>query len=190
MTRIAHVSLESASCYSQSKYYEDKKIGRETSEEYEKRTWRSRCHVNEETGNIFIPSTAFKNALSEAVKFTPRKGPSGGKSTWTKNFEAGVLVVDPLEIDLKIDDVKYEKLFVPSDGKRGGGKRVWKYFPKIEKWSGVVKYYVIDNSITKEIFETYVAECGQFIGIGRFRPRNNGFYGRFKVAGIKWENLE
>lgn len=186
MSRIATARLESVSCYSQSKCYEVDKLERETPEEFEKRTWRNRLHVDGD-GHVMIPPTAFKNSLSEAVKFTPRKGPTGGKSTWTKNFEAGILVVDPLILPEYAEEVPCERLFVPSDGRRGGGKRVWKYFPLIREWSGTVKYYVLDNSITREIFELYLQECGKFIGIGRFRPRNNGFYGRFKVISVDWE---
>jgi hypothetical protein len=28
--------------------------------------------------------------------------------------------------------------------------------------------------------------AAKFIGIGRFRPRNNGFYGRCDVAAVNW----
>ena len=30
-------------------------------------------------------------------------------------------------------------------------------------------------------------EAGKFIGIGRFRPRNNGYYGRFDVESVDWK---
>jgi hypothetical protein len=29
-------------------------------------------------------------------------------------------------------------------------------------------------------------EAGKFIGLGRFRPQNGGFYGRFAVAKVVW----
>jgi hypothetical protein len=35
------------------------------------------------------------------------------------------------------------------------------------------------------VFEHHLHEAGKFIGIGRFRPRNNGFYGRFDVLGVR-----
>lgn len=139
-------------------------------------------------GICFIPPTAFKNMLAEAAKFTPRKGPSGGKSTWTKNFEAGIMVTDGLSLGVHIDDVVGEWLFVPSDGKRGGSKRVWKKFLLFSEWEGVVEWHVIDDLITEDVFATYLQEGGKFIGIGRFRPRNNGFYGRFRVVDIEWRS--
>jgi hypothetical protein len=181
--------LESTACYSQSRAYEAEKLEREGHEDYEKRTWRERCHVDE-NGELFIPPTAFKNCLAQAVLFTPRKGPGGGASTWTKNFEAGVMCTEKLSIGIKKESVACERLFVPSDGKRGGGKRVWKYFPLIAKWSGTVKFLILDDSITESVFRAYLEEAGMFIGIGRFRPRNNGFYGRFKVVSVKWSERE
>jgi hypothetical protein len=44
----------------------------------------------------------------------------------------------------------------------------------------------LDETITEEVFKLHLEESGKFIGIGRFRPQNNGFYGRFKVNEIVW----
>ena len=33
----------------------------------------------------------------------------------------------------------------------------------------------------------HLKEAGQFIGLGRFRPRKNGYYGRFEIVSIAWE---
>jgi hypothetical protein len=80
-----------------------------------------------------------------------------------------------------------EWLFVPATGKRGDGKRVDKCFPVVPKWSGDVHFYILDETITERVFCQHLEEAGKFIGIGRFRPRNNGFYGRFSVEAIKWD---
>ena len=79
-----------------------------------------------------------------------------------------------------------ETYFVPADGRRGSGKRVTKHFPVIQKWAGDVMFYVLDETITEDVFREHLEEAGRFIGIGRFRPRNNGFYGRFTVKSVKW----
>jgi len=189
--RIAEVTLTSRSAYSQSRKYDtDRKTRRsgseaETSKAFEERTWRERCHVTED-GHIFIPPMAFKNALAEAAKFSPTQIPGKGKATYTKNFEAGVLVMDPLVLPVKKENVDGEWLFVPPDGRRGGGKRVDKCFPVIRSWKGTVKFHVLDDSIPEDIFERTLRDAGTFIGIGRFRPRNNGYYGRFDVERIVW----
>jgi len=59
--------------------------------------------------------------------------------------------------------------------------------PVIPNWNGDVEYYVLDETITPDVFEKHLQEAGNFIGIGRFRPENGGFYGRYKVNKISWK---
>ena len=176
--------LESISPYSQSRYHDTEKETKETHEAYEARTWRNRVHATEE-GNIFIPPMAFKNCLSDVAKFMSVQIPGKGKSTYTKHFEAGILVTEGLVLPIKKDDIEGEWFHVPSDGTRGGTRRVMKCFPVIYNWRGAVTFYILDETITLDIFTEHLEEAGNFIGIGRFRPRRNGFYGRFKVLGVK-----
>ena len=183
--KTAIATLHSISPYSQSRHYDVAKLAKELPKDYEARTWRERLHVNND-GNVYIPPMSFKNCLSDAAKYLGIQIPGKGKSTYTKHFEAGVLVIDPLVLPLKRDDVPGEWLFVPSDGKRGGGKRVDKCFPTIQEWRGEVTFFVLDETITEDVFLNHLTQAGQFIGIGRFRPRNNGFYGRFAVDGVSW----
>lgn len=189
--RVATATLESISPYSQSKHYEVPKLSRttgtvtESGKDYEERTWRERCHVDA-SGHILIPPMAFKNCLAEIAKYLSVQIPGKGKSTYTKHFEAGVMVLDGLALPETKESVSGEWLFVPSDGKRGGSKRVPKCFPVVREWKGAVTYHVLDDTITEDIFAQHLKEAGNFIGIGRFRPRNNGYYGRFKVAKIDW----
>lgn len=183
--RICEAKLESVSAYSQSRYHDTEALDKENSKDYEARTWRNRLHADQ-SGTVFIPPMAFKNALSEIAKFLSIQIPGKGKSTYTKHFEAGVLVTDPLSLGVNKNDVTGEWLFVPADGVRGSGKRVLKCFPVIQNWHGTVTFYVLDETITPDVFEKHLTESGQFIGIGRFRPRNNGYYGRFRVLSTKW----
>lgn len=186
--KIAIASLESVSAYSQSKHYsvdQVPKLEKELPKAYETRTWRNRIH-SDQAGNVFIPPTAFKNCLSEAARYLSIQIPSQGKSTYTKHFESGVLVVEPLVLGVKAKDVQGEWLFVPSDARRGSGKRVDKCFPVIQEWAGDVQFLILDEIITEDIFYKVLEGAGQFIGIGRFRPRNNGFYGRFKIVKLNW----
>jgi len=100
------------------------------------------------------------------------------------------LVVEPLYIGVNKENLEGEWLFVPSDGVRGGGKRVEKCFPVIKKWKGKVPFLILDEKITEEVFGRHLESAGNFIGIGRFRPRNNGYYGRFKVVNIEWKETK
>lgn len=177
--------LKSVSPYSQGKYIAEKKTRDETHADFENRSWHLRCHYNGD-GNVVIPPMGFKNCLSEAAKYKSIQIPGKGKSTYTKHFEAGVLVVDPLVLPETKETLQYEWLHVPSDGRRGGTTRVEKCFPLIRSWAGEVTYLILDEIITEEVFREHLSDAGSFIGIGRFRPRNNGYYGRFAVESIDW----
>jgi len=183
----AIVTLESTSTYSQSRHYNTEKLPKEQPADYEKRTWKERCHYND-AGNVFMPPMAFKNCLSEAAKYLGVKIPGKGKSTYTKHFEAGVLVLEGLVLPETRETIKGQWLFVPSDGKRGGSSRVDKCFPVIPQWKGDVTFYVLDETITEDVFKEHLDQAGKFIGLGYFRPRNNGYWGRFKVVNVKWED--
>ncbi len=198
--RIATAFLKSASPFQYGKPVPEKKQRDETHDAFEERTWIQRAHVNAE-GNLFIPPMAFKNCLSEAAKYKSIQIPGKGKSTYTKHFEAGVMVVEPLVLPIQVgrldtidcsgdwtppDGLVCLPLFVPADGRRGSGKRVWKKFPVLEKWEGVVNYIIMDEIIDNDTFEQHLIDSGQFIGVGAFRPRNNGSFGRFDVEKVKW----
>lgn len=183
---IAH--FVSMSPYSQGKNHTTPHLEKESHADYEKRTWRERIHYAED-GEIFIPPMAFKLCVAEIAKFLSEKIPGKGTATYTKHFEAGILVTEPLMLGAKKDDVPGEWLFIPPDGKRGGGSRVWKCFCVIHEWSGPVEFMILDDTITKEVFEYHLIQAGKFIGLGRFRVRNLGYYGRFDIPKFEWSEM-
>ena len=187
--RTVIASLESVSPYSQSKEKDHSfpKKEKETAQDHEARTWMERCHYDQK-GMIFIPPMAMKNCVSEIAKFLGIQIPGEGKKTYTKHFEAGILVLEGIPLGILKDKVQGEWVFVPADGRRGSGRRVWKCFPLIPSWKGDVTFHIIDDKITGEVFKYHLEQAGAFIGVGRFRPRNNGFYGRFKVNDIIWQD--
>lgn len=176
-------TLKSTSAYSQSKVIQTPKETGESHDDYEQRTWRERLH-RDNKGEVFIPCTAIKNMLCDVAKFLSESVPGKGKATYTKHFDAGVQVMENIPLGIKADDVPGERQFVPSDGRRGGGKRVWKTFPVIQEWEGVTEILVFDPILIAkpEKVREYLQHAGKFIGLGRFRPRNGGFYGRFDVT--------
>jgi hypothetical protein len=183
--KLVECQLESISPYSQSKHYTVEKLPRENPVDYEKRTWRERCNTNSD-GHLIIPPMAFANCIKQAAKYAAIPIPGQGRALYTKNFEAGVMVAEPLVLPETKENVGFEWLFLPSDGRRGGGKRVDKCFPLIPFWSGAVNFYLLDDIITQEVFAQVLDVAGALVGIGRFRPQNTGYYGRFKVNHIEW----
>lgn len=185
--RTYKAKLTSKSPYSQGKHYSKDAVPpleKEGADAYERRTWRNRMHVTPD-GRVFIPPMAFKNGLAEAAKFLSVQIKGKGKATYTKHFEAGVMVTEPVVLDVLAKDVPGEELYVPSDGRRGGSTRVTRIFPHIAEWSGEVEIVVLDETITRDVLEQHLREAGTLIGIGRFRPRNNGYYGRFNLVSLE-----
>ncbi len=52
--RTATITIEGVSPYSQSKHHNEPKLGQETGDAHERRTWRHRMHITKD-GNVFIP---------------------------------------------------------------------------------------------------------------------------------------
>lgn len=186
---IAHLVGEAP--YSQSRHYADDvpKLPKELPDAYEVRTWRNRLHADA-GGHVVIPPMAFANCIKSAAKRLKLQVPGKGRTEWTKYFEAGVMVVDGVVLPDKAAEVPCDKLFVPSDGRRGGPKRVTRYFPRIDAWEGDVKFYLFDDLITEDVFRQVLVASGLIVGIGRFRPENCGFYGRFSVKSLAWISEE
>lgn len=184
----ADCKLKSVSPYSAGKKTSDRR-GDESPQEHEQRVWKERCHLDDD-GCAFIPPMAFANSIKEAAKYANIKIPSQRNATYTKKFASGVMVTEGLSLGVSIDDIKGEWFFVPSDGTPGGGKRVMKCFPYVPVWAGVVTYTIIDPIINQEIFERVLTVSGSLIGIGRFRPANRGYYGRFQCEHMEWTEHE
>ena len=181
------VKLTSLSEYSSTRFIEVPRKDNETNRDWEFRIHKEKMHYNEKR-EVIIPPMAFKNCLSEAAKFLSLSVPGKGMAKFTKHFESGILIVDPLNTGVPLAQTEAKFLFLPADGKRGGGKRVMKCVPILPKWSGDLKLVVIDPAITKEVFAKHLEAAGMFIGVGFFRPSRNGYYGRFtfKAEELKW----
>lgn len=185
--KIATCQLESLSPYSQSRSYEHEiaALDRETKGDYEERTWRNKCHSMPD-GKIFIPPMSFKQGLDTAAKMLGMKIPGKRNSTYSKFFTSGVLVMQPLVLPMTKEQTACDRIFANADGVRGSGKRVWRNFPRIDKWAGPLEFNIIADEITKDVFEEHLRQAGSFVGVGRFRPANGGFYGRYQLKAIKW----
>ena len=185
----AIVHLKSVSPYSPSRYHNTDKLEKESHDDYERRTWMHKAHYDHKTREIFIPAMSFANSIKDAAQYSSIKVKGKGNATWTKHFDAGVMVVNPLPLPVTIDNVEHEWLYLNADGKRNSGTRVMRCFPLIREWEGTVEYIIVDDAIDQEIFTEVLTTAGQLIGVGRFiRPRNRGYYGRYQILDLKWED--
>lgn len=181
--KSCRVHISGLAPYSASRAHEADKLKGETANDYEERTWREKAHVKGE--KVFIPPMGFKLAVDRAAKISGKQIPGKGKATYTKFFESGVIVTDPVFI-APLSAMECERVHANADGVRGSGKRVWRKFPRFDDWKGVVQFAVIAPEITKEVFEETVSYSGVSVGVGRFRPEKGGYFGRFKVDRFEW----
>lgn len=184
--RTCKITIEGVSPYSASKVFETtEKLKGEGFDAFEERCWRERLNVDSK-GVGFIPAQAFIGAIHVAAKRFAGKIKGKGNATWSKFFEAGLLCITPLSLGITRSDVLGERLFVPSDGMKGGGKRVFKTFPVIHKWGGTIAIHVLDDEIPADVFEETVRKAFSLVGVGRWRPERGGQYGRAEVKSFEW----
>jgi len=170
------------------------KEGRETHDAFEKRTWAERAHYDSD-GEIYIPALQLKRALEDAAKYLSMKIPGKGQQTYSKNFRAAITVNDniPLGVsrgDLALNGPHCDAVFGSSTGTTGSGSRVQKYFPLVTEWSGTTTIEIYDESIDKKVLDEHLKAAGLLIGIGRWRPQNGGYYGRFVAQIVEWKTVE
>jgi len=180
------------------KYVSTERASNQTHDDHERSTWPERAH-QDENGDLFVPSRAAKNMMLDVAKYLGERIKGQGKKTYTAKFEAG-LRYDGINIPMfnldgdkrvNITDVEPLWAFVPSDGKVGGGSRVWKAFPKVNSWSLSLRFLVVDEILDPDLLTKYLSSAGMFKGIGMWRPGRNGDYGTFFVddQSIRTEEL-
>lgn len=174
--------------YSQSAPLRSEKRKDESNDDYDIRCWREHMHLTPD-GRLFVPAMGVKFGLTAACMWIGDKIEGRGSSTYTARFEGGVMVTDQaFPLNVAADDVKPELLFMNADGKRGGGKRVWRRFPTIPPgWRAEGSFVVLDGLIDEARFLLTLETMGKFVGVGRFRPQKGGFYGRFNVENFTWK---
>jgi hypothetical protein len=182
---VATAKIKGLAPYSQSRGHSTPMLDKESHDAYDKRTWREKAHCTPE-GQVLIPPMAFKSCVSEAAAFLKLRIPGRGRSEYGKHMAAGILCVTPVVLPIRKDDLKHVDVHCDANGRRGSGSRVWRRFPVIEEWEGRVEFNVLDRTITPEVFIQHLVEAGQFIGIGRFRPVNMGWFGRFQLLDLDW----
>jgi hypothetical protein len=179
------IDVAGASPYSPSRLHGTPKQPNEDPDSYDQRTWREHCHVNK-AGKVFIPGICFKQALDSAAKYVSMSVPGQRGAKFGKKFAAAIQCSEDLVLPFTPDDAALEAILAHADGRRGSGKRVTRRFPLFAEWSGTLVLYVLDPIIKEEVLAAHFEAAGKFIGVGRFRPENGGFNGRFIVKAIRW----
>ena len=186
--RDVQVSVEGVTPYSQSSHPGEEKQKSENWEDFEARVWRKKAHTLP-GGEVFIPGSAFKLALDEAVKNLNEK--VKGHQTWTGIIKMGISPLSDMPLGINIDDAKCVVVYCHANGVRGPGTRVNRSFPIFHEWGGTMNFRVFNDNITEAKFEEFFAKTGLIAGVGRGRPSTgcpNGL-GRFRATKFVWSKV-
>ena len=185
MPKRVVVVMQSLAPYQAGKFIDTPRLPRETADVHEERTWRERGHYTPE-GHLFIPPMSFKKALDTSTTVSKEQIPGQGKARYTKVFLAGLRCTKGIVLPIDRNSVQPTWLLLPSDGVKGGGKRVRKAFPTVPEWRGEVEFIIVDDLITKEVFEQHCRIAGGLVGIGVWRGEKGGRDGVVEAVSVTW----
>lgn len=132
-------------------------------------------------GLFYIPSEHIRVALINAGGYMKSKVGNAKKSM--KNIVAAMFMVSPEKISIPQFDEVDKRSAVNKNNKA----RVMVIRPKWQEgWRGEFTLVIDDNTMTKETVIELLNYAGRYVGIGSYRPANNGFFGRFEVEQIEF----
>jgi len=140
---------------------------------------RAEFHSYSDEEGFFIPSEHIRGSLINAGAMVKSKVGNSRKSM--KNIVAAMFFIKEEKIRLP----KEYEIDKRSAVNRNIKARVICIRPKWKEWKGEFTLQVDNDTITKETVEQIIIYAGQYIGIGSFRPTNNGMFGRFELLSIK-----
>jgi hypothetical protein len=184
----AIVTISGITPYSQSRQHTEPTLDGEGKDDYDIRTWRSKLNLSLDGSSVVIPAHGMHQCLAAAAKYSKKQIPGQGKATWTKKFEAGIAILDDINLGIDPAEVTAVTISANADGVRGSGKRVARRFPVMHEWGAEFEVMVLDPIITEPVLREMVTIAGMFIGVGRFRPEKGGTNGRFKLDGFAWND--
>lgn len=172
----------------------EKKRDDETHDQLEERVWIKKACVDD-AGHLAIKSVAIQRSLLAAGSWLGMK--LVGQKKYTKRFESGVTADEatfPIrngKQHLTPKDCERIDLYIPSDGKRGGQKRVWRSFPRLKPgWWIEGSLLVLDEAISEDVFRKHLETAGLYDGLGSMRVGRGGPNGRFVVDKLKFDAFE
>jgi hypothetical protein len=139
------------------------------------------CYRNTD-GRCFIPPDQIRGSLIGAGSYVKAK--VGGRSKSMKILVAAMFMVSPEQILLP----DYDAIDKRSAVNRNIKARVIIIRPKWTTWEAEFTLSVYEDSISIDAIKQLFEFAGNLVGIGSFRPTNNGLFGRFELVSLK--NLE
>lgn len=135
------------------------------------------CYRNK-SGQCFIPAEQLRISMINGGTYLKSK--VGTKTKSMKGVIAAVMRISPEEILLP----DYDEIDKRSAVNRNVKARVMVVRPKWSVWSAEFDMLLDNGTLTKEMLTELVTVTGNYVGIGSYRPTNNGYFGRFILKEI------
>lgn len=136
------------------------------------------CYRNGQ-GQCYIPSDQIRGSLINAGTYMKSK--VGARSKSMKTIVAATFMISPDEIIIPDWNVIDKRSAVNKNVKA----RVISIRPKWTEWEASFVLSCREESITIETIRQIFEYAGGYVGIGSFRPTNNGLFGQFQVQNIE-----
>jgi hypothetical protein len=136
------------------------------------------CYRNSK-GKCYIPSEHIRGSLIAAGSMV--KGKVGSTTKSMKSIVAAMFFIVPDEIEIE----NYDMIDKRSAVNRNIKARVITVRPKWSTLEANFDLHVDNDTIPIEMIKQIFEFAGNNIGIGSFRPTNNGMFGRFMIENIK-----
>jgi hypothetical protein len=175
--------LQSTTSLGQGRHVDVPKERSETDDAYRQRVVRARLHVS--MNEVYIPPMAIKKCLEETAFYLKMQIPGKGKETYTKHIVQGVLCNEPMMLGVSPDQARIDKHFGSLTPGKANSGRGWIYYPVLDSWEGVAQMYVVDDRLNAEVLRKHLELAGVITGLGVWRPRRGGMWGKFKVLAFE-----
>lgn len=140
---------------------------------------RAEFHSYSDKDGFYIPSEHIRGALINAGAMVKSKVGNSRKSM--KNIVAAMFFIEEECLRLPKEYVIDKRSAVNKNIKA----RVICVRPKWMNWKVEFTLNVDNDTITEQTIKEIIKNAGNYIGIGSYRPTNNGMFGRFSMESFK-----
>jgi hypothetical protein len=140
---------------------------------------RAEYHCYRNGNGCYIPADHIRGAMIAAGTYVKSK--VGAQTKSMKSVVAGMMFVENEHIDIP----NYDTIDKRSAVNKNVKARVITVRPKWNAgWRAEFTLLVDNDTIHADMVKQILEYAGNNVGIGSFRPTNNGMFGRFKVVGF------
>lgn len=140
--------------------------------------YRAEFHSYNDNKGFYLPSEHIRGSLINAGAFLKSKVGNAKKSM--KNVVAAQFMIKEEKLRLPV----YDEIDKRSAVNRNIKARIITIRPKWNNWNIEFTLQIDNDTITKETIQELINTAGNYVGIGSFRPTNNGMFGRFETTEI------